>query len=140
MKFKATLLCLASALLLPSLANAKPSCTIESFEPIDIAPETKGGVFDKESGQFLVTQKPMMRCANITFTTAHTRNRVAHLLTQNFEASYFDGKTGQSHSVTFDEDELEAGYIRIGPNNPQTAYACFTTSETPIKDISCDVK
>ena len=140
MKFKATLLCLASALLLPSLANAKPSCTIESFEPIDIAPETKGGVFDKESGQFLVTQKPMMRCANITFTTAHTRNRVAHLLTQNFEASYFDGKTGQSHSVTFGEDELEAGYIRIGPNNPQTAYVCFTTSETPIKDISCDVK
>ncbi|MCR9907127.1 hypothetical protein NB545_06540, partial [Vibrio campbellii] len=112
MKFKATLLCLASALLLPSLANAKPSCTIESFEPIDIAPETRGGVFDKESGQFLVTQKPMMRCANITFTTAHTRNRVAHLLTQNFEAGYFDGKTGQSHSVTFDEDELEAGYIR----------------------------
>ena len=140
MKFKATLLCLASALLLPSLANAKPSCTIESFEPIDITPETKGGVFDKESGQFLVTQKPMMRCANITFTTAHTRNRVAHLLTQNFEASYFDGKTGQSHSVTFDEDELEAGYIRIGPNNPQIAYVCFTTSETPIKDISCDVK
>ncbi|GLR07084.1 hypothetical protein GCM10007906_46720 [Vibrio hyugaensis] len=49
MKYKASLLCLASALLLPSLANAKPSCTIEEFQPVDIAPETKGGVFGVSS-------------------------------------------------------------------------------------------
>ena len=140
MTFKASLLCLASALLLPSLAHAKSSCTIEDFQPIDITPDTKGGVLDKESGQFLINQKPMMRCANITFSTAHTRNRVAHMMNHNFEAYYFDGKTGQSHSATFDEDELKAGYIKIGPNHPKTAYVCFTTSETPIKDISCDVK
>ncbi|MDG2609688.1 hypothetical protein P7M09_28085, partial [Vibrio parahaemolyticus] len=34
MTFKASLLCLASALLLPSLAHAKSSCTIEDFQPI----------------------------------------------------------------------------------------------------------
>lgn len=56
MTFKASLLCLASALLLPSLAHAKSSCTIEDFQPIDITPDTKGGVLDKESGQFPLTK------------------------------------------------------------------------------------
>ncbi len=127
-------------MLTSSLAYAKPSCNVENFQAIDITPEAKGGVLDKESGQFLITEKPMMRCANITFSTNHTRNRVAHMMTQRFEAVYFDGSSSKFHSVTFDEDELKAGYIKVGPNHPKTAYVCFTTSETPISTISCDIK
>ncbi|CDU09420.1 conserved hypothetical protein [Vibrio diabolicus] len=127
-------------MLTSSLAYAKPSCNVENFQAIDITPEAKGGVLDKESGQFLITEKPMMRCANITFSTNHTRNRVAHMMNQGFEAVYFDGSSSKSHSVTFDEDELKAGYIKVGPNHPKTAYVCFTTSETPISTISCDIK
>ncbi|MEZ9353858.1 hypothetical protein AB4182_20055 [Vibrio splendidus] len=131
---------LALAILMPTAASAKETCTIEQFQAIDIKPDTKGGVLDKESGQFLITEKPPMRCANITFTTSTTRNRIASQMNGNFEASFYDGKTGNSHSVTFNEDEVQAGYIRIGPNNPVEAYVCFVTSETPIKNITCDVK
>ncbi|MEZ9700327.1 hypothetical protein AB4455_21520 [Vibrio sp. 10N.261.46.E12] len=130
---------LALTMLMPSIASAKETCTIEQFQAIDIQPNTKGGVLDKESGQFLVTEKPPMRCANITFTTSTTRNRIASQMNNNFEASFYDNQTGNSHSATFDEDEVKAGYIRIGPNNPAEAYVCFVTSETPIKDITCDV-
>ncbi|MFH4686072.1 hypothetical protein WMY97_00690 [Vibrio diabolicus] len=140
MKFKALFLCVSSMMLTSSLAYAKPSCNVENFQAIDITPEAKGGVLDKESGQFLITEKPMMRCANITFSTNHTRNRVAHMMNRGFEAVYFDGSSSKSHSVTFDEDELKAGYIKVGPNHPKTAYVCFTTSETPISTISCDIK
>ena len=131
---------LALTMLMPSIASAKETCTIEQFQAIDIQPDAKGGVLDKESGQFLITEKPPMRCANITFTTSTTRNRIASQMNSNFEASFYDGKTGNSHSVTFNEDEVQAGYIRIGPNNPVEAYVCFVTSETPIKSITCDVK
>lgn len=127
-------------MLTSSLAYAKPSCNVENFQAIDITPEAKGGLLDKESGQFLITEKPMMRCANITFSTNHTRNRVVHMMNQGFEAVYFDGSSSKSHSVTFDEDELKAGYIKVGPNHPKTVYVCFTTSETPISTISCDIK
>ncbi|CAK3759799.1 MULTISPECIES: hypothetical protein [Vibrio] len=131
---------LALTMLMPSIASAKETCTIEQFQAIDIQPDTKGGVLDKESGQFLITEKPPMRCANITFTTSTTRNRIASQMNNNFEANFYDNQTGNSHSVTFDEDEVKAGYIRIGPNKPAEAYVCFVTSETPIKDITCDVK
>ncbi|UPR33590.1 hypothetical protein [Vibrio splendidus] len=131
---------LALTMLMPSIASAKETCTIEQFQPIDIQPDTKGGVLDKESGQFLVTEKPPMRCANITFTTSTTRNRIASQMNNNFEANFYDNQTGKSHSVAFDEDEVKAGYIRIGPNKPAEAYVCFVTSETPIKDITCDIK
>ncbi|MCY9863457.1 hypothetical protein OTK49_13015 [Vibrio coralliirubri] len=130
---------LALTMLMPSIASAKETCTIEQFQAIDIQPDTKGGVLDKESGQFLITEKPPMRCANITFTTSTTRNRIASQMNNNFEANFYDNQTGNSHSVTFDEDEVKAGYIRIGPNKPAEAYVCFVTSETPIKDITCDV-
>ena len=130
---------LALTILMPSIASAKETCTIEQFQAIDIQPDTKGGVLDKESGQFLITEKPPMRCANITFTTSTTRNRIASQMNNNFEANFYDNQTGNSHSVTFDEDEVKAGYIRIGPNKPAEAYVCFVTSETPIKDITCDV-
>ncbi|MBE8577284.1 hypothetical protein [Vibrio sp. OPT18] len=131
---------LALTMLMPLIASAKETCTIEQFQAIDIQPDTKGGVLDKESGQFLITEKPPMRCANITFTTSTTRNRIASQMNNNFEANFYDNQTGSSHSVTFDEDEVKAGYIRIGPNKPAEAYVCFVTSETPIKDITCDVK
>ncbi|WP_192890117.1 hypothetical protein [Vibrio bathopelagicus] len=131
---------LALAILMPTAASAKETCTIEQFQPIDIQPDTKGGVLDKESGQFLITEKPPMRCANITFTTSTTRNRIASQMNSNFEASFYDGQTGNSSLASFNEDEVKAGYIRIGPNNPAEAYICFVTSETPIKDITCDVK
>ncbi|MFA0404991.1 MULTISPECIES: hypothetical protein [unclassified Vibrio] len=130
---------LALTMLMPSIASAKETCTVEQFQAIDIQPDTKGGVIDKESGQFLITEKPPMRCANITFTTSTTRNRIASQMNNNFEANFYDNQTGSSHSVTFDEDEIKAGYIRIGPNKPAEAYVCFVTSETPIKDITCDV-
>ncbi|MDA0155082.1 hypothetical protein OH460_22445 [Vibrio sp. Makdt] len=130
---------LALTMLMPSIASAKETCTIEQFQAIDIQPDTKGGVLDKESGQFLITEKPPMRCANITFTTSTTRNRIASQMNNNFEANFYDNQTGSSHSVTFDEGEVKAGYIRIGPNKPAEAYVCFVTSETPIKDITCDV-
>ncbi|CDT28546.1 conserved exported hypothetical protein [Vibrio coralliirubri] len=130
---------LALTMLMPSITSAKETCTIEQFQAIDIQPDTKGGVLDKESGQFLITEKPPMRCANITFTTSTTRNRIASQMNNNFEANFYDNQTGSSHSVTFDEDEVKAGYIRIGPNKPAEAYVCFVTSETPIKDITCDV-
>ncbi|WP_172380390.1 hypothetical protein [Vibrio sp. Vb339] len=130
---------LALTMLMPSIVSAKETCTIEQFQAIDIQPDTKGGVLDKESGQFLITEKPPMRCANITFTTSTTRNRIASQMNNNFEANFYDNQTGSSHSVTFDEDEVKAGYIRIGPNKPAEAYVCFVTSETPIKDITCDV-
>ncbi|MEZ8235417.1 MULTISPECIES: hypothetical protein [Vibrio] len=128
------------AILMPTAASAKETCTIEQFQAIDIQPDTKGGVLDKESGQFLITEKPPMRCSTVTFTTSTTRNRIASQMNGNFEASFYDGQTGNSHSVTFNEDEVQAGYIRIGPNNPVEAYVCFVTSETPIKNITCDVK
>ncbi|MEL0611032.1 hypothetical protein [Vibrio echinoideorum] len=128
------------AILMPTAASAKETCTIEQFQAIDIQPDTKGGVLDKESGQFLITEKPPMRCGTVTFTTSTTRNRIASQMNGNFEASFYDGQTGNSHSVTFNEDEVQAGYIRIGPNNPVEAYVCFVTSETPIKNITCDVK
>ncbi|WP_333913781.1 hypothetical protein [Vibrio coralliirubri] len=131
---------LALTMLMPSIASAKETCIIEQFQAIDIQPDTKGGVLDKESGQFLITEKPPMRCANITFTTSTTRNRIASQMNNNFEANFYDNQTGSSHSVAFDEDEVKAGYIRIGPNKPADAYVCFVTSETPIKDITCDVK
>ncbi|WP_060983591.1 hypothetical protein [Vibrio splendidus] len=131
---------LALTMLMPSIASAKETCAIEQFQAIDIQPDTKGGVLDKESGQFLIAEKPPMRCANITFTTSTTRNRIASQMNNNFEASFYDNQTGISHSVTFDEDEVKAGYIRIGPNKPAEAYVCFVTSETPIKNITCDVK
>ncbi|MCZ8488094.1 hypothetical protein O9992_13800 [Vibrio lentus] len=54
----------------------KETCTIEQFQPIDIQPETKGGVLDK-SGQFLITEKPPMRCANNAFHDVYNRNRIA---------------------------------------------------------------
>ncbi|CDU14958.1 conserved exported hypothetical protein [Vibrio coralliirubri] len=130
---------LALLILMPTTASAKETCTIEQFQAIDIQPDTKGGVLDKESGQFLITEKPPMRCANITFTTSTTRNRIASQMNGNFEASFYDNQTGSSHSVAFDEDVVKAGYIRIGPNKPAEAYVCFVTSETPIKDITCDV-
>ncbi|PMH06809.1 hypothetical protein [Vibrio splendidus] len=131
---------LALTILMPTTMSAKETCTIEQFQPVDIQPDTKGGVLDKESGQFLITEKPPMRCANITFTTSTTRNRIASQMNSNFEANFYDNQTGISHSVTFNEDEVQAGYIRIGPNNPVEAYVCFVTSETPIKNIACDVK
>ncbi|MFA0378238.1 hypothetical protein AB4517_10425 [Vibrio sp. 10N.222.52.C3] len=131
---------LALTMLMTSIASAKETCTIEQFQAIDIQPDTKGGVLDKESGQFLITEKPPMRCANITFTTSTTRNRIASQMNNNFEANFYDNQMGSSHSVTFDEDEVKAGYIRIGPNKPAEAYVCFVTSETPIKNITCDVK
>ncbi|ULN64925.1 hypothetical protein MID13_03750 [Vibrio gigantis] len=131
---------LALAILMPTVASAKETCTIEQFQPIDIQPDTKGGVLDKESGQFLITEKPPMRCANVTFTTSTTRNRIASQMNGNFEASFYDGQIGSSSSASFNEDEVKAGYIRIGPNNPAEAYICFVTSETPIKNITCDVK
>ncbi|WKY58721.1 hypothetical protein Q5H80_03555 [Vibrio sp. SNU_ST1] len=131
---------LALAILMPTVATAKETCTIEQFQAIDIQPDTKGGVFDKESGQLLITEKPPMRCANITFITSTTRNRIASQMNSKFEASFYDGQTGNSHSVTFNKDEVKAGYIRIGPNNPVEAYVCFVTSETPIRNITCDVK
>ncbi|MEZ8045313.1 hypothetical protein AB6C46_14405 [Vibrio sp. 10N.237.312.C02] len=131
---------LALAILTPTVVTAKETCTIEQFQAIDIQPDTKGGVLDKESGQFLITEKPPMRCANITFITSTTRNRIASQMNRKFEASFYDGQTSNSHSVTFNEDEIQAGYIRIGRNNPVEAYVCFATSETPIKNITCDVK
>ncbi|EGA69307.1 hypothetical protein VISI1226_02647 [Vibrio sinaloensis DSM 21326] len=127
------------ALLSPISAYAKHTCTIDNYQSVDIAPDTSGGVLDEETGQFLITQKPPMRCATITFTTSKTRDRIASQMNGSFEATYFDNKTARSHSVTFDEDQLKAGYIRIGPNDPVEAYVCFTTSDTPIKDISCDI-
>ncbi|AIW13368.1 hypothetical protein VITU102760_15245 [Vibrio tubiashii] len=130
---------LASLSLFSAHAFAKATCTIEYYQPIDIASETKGGVLDRESGQILIKEKPPMRCANVTFTTSHTRDRVANQMQGSFEAIYFDNQKGQSHSISFNQDEVQAGYIRIGPNNPVEAYICFTTSETPIKEISCDV-
>ena len=99
---------------MPTAASAKETCTIEQFQAIDIQPDTKGGVLDKESGQFLITEKPPMRCANITFTTSTTRNRIASQMNGNFEASFYDGKTGNSHSVTFNEDEVQAGCCLLG--------------------------
>ena len=75
---------LALTMLMPSIASAKETCTIEQFQAIDIQPDTKGGVLDKESGQFLITEKPPMRCANITFTTSTTRNRIASQNEQQF--------------------------------------------------------
>ena len=131
---------LAFAVLMPTVVSAKETCTVEQFQAIDIQPDTKGGVIDKESGQFLITEKPPMRCATITFTTSTTRNRIVSQMNGNFEASFYDNQTGNSSSATFNEDEVKAGYIRIGPNNPAEAYVCFVTSETPIKDISCYVK
>ncbi|MGR5212196.1 hypothetical protein ACPV4A_16700 [Vibrio rotiferianus] len=133
-------LCLSCALISSPIAYAKPSCNIESIQSVDITPETKASVLEKEDGQLLITQKAMTRCANITFTTAHTRNRIAHMMDQSFEATFFDGQQATSRSVVFDEDDLKAGYIKIGPNHPKSAFVCFTTSETPIKDITCDVK
>ena len=43
---------------LPAIVSAKETCHIEQFQPVDIQPEISGGVLDKESGQFLITQKP----------------------------------------------------------------------------------
>ena len=80
------------AILMPTAAAAKETCTIEQFQPIDIQPDTKGGVLDKESGQFLITEKPPMRCGTVTFTTSTTRNRIASQMNGNFEASFYDGK------------------------------------------------
>ena len=55
---------IALAILMPTAASAKETCTIEQFQAIDIQPDTKGGVLDKESGQFLITEKPPMRCSD----------------------------------------------------------------------------
>ena len=119
---------------------AKNTCTIESFQSIDIEPTTTAAKIDRENDQIQIKRKPPMRCANITFTTSNTRNRIGHQMANKFEAQYFDNTSATSHSISFDEDKLKAGYIRVGPNNPVEAYVCFTTAETPIKEISCDVK
>ena len=129
---------LTFALLPP--AHAKQTCTIESYQPIDIPSDTSGGILDEETGQFLVTQKPPMRCASITFTTSKTRDRIASHLSGSFNATYYDEQSTPAYSIEFDENELEAGYIRIGPHTPVEAYVCFSTSETPIKALSCDVQ
>jgi|GEM_PF-1052598 len=132
--------CLVSLSLFSATIFAKASCTIEYYQAIDVASETQGGVLDEETGQFLIKEKPPMRCANITFSTAHTRDRVASQMHGSFEAVYFDNQKGKSHSISFNQDEVQAGYIRIGPNKPVEAYVCFTTAETPIREISCDVE
>ncbi|MEZ8099872.1 hypothetical protein [Vibrio bivalvicida] len=139
-KSKALSYCFVSLSLFSASTYAKAKCTIEHYQPIDVASETKGGVLDEESGQFLIKEKPPMRCANITFSTSHTRDRVANQMQGSFEALYFDNQTSRSYSITFNQDQVKAGYIRIGPNNPAEAYVCFTTSDTPIKEISCDVE
>ena len=130
---------LTSTALFSSLATAKPSCSIDAFQPVDITPSIQESLVDKQNRQVVLTQQATMRCANITFSTAYTRNRVAHTMAQSFEATYFDGKQATSRSVTFNEDELRAGYIKIGPRQPRSAYVCFTKSETPINIITCDI-
>ncbi|USD40474.1 hypothetical protein J4N42_10465 [Vibrio sp. SCSIO 43135] len=126
--------------ILPTTVFASERCTVDTFQPVDIQPSITGGVYDKESGQFLTTTKPPMRCASVTFYTQVTRNRIARDMGHEFTATYFDGEEGASHSIKFDDDAVKAGYIRVGPNNPATAYLCFTTAETPIQSIRCDVK
>ncbi|CAV17742.1 Conserved hypothetical protein [Vibrio atlanticus] len=65
---------LALAILMPTVVTAKETCTIEQFQAIDIQPDTKGGVLDKESGQFLITEKPPMRCAAPILRSLHRRH------------------------------------------------------------------
>ncbi|GAA5644444.1 MULTISPECIES: hypothetical protein [Vibrio] len=126
-------------LALSPIAQAASQCQVESFQPIDIEPTVKAVQFDRDSEQAMIVSKPPMRCANVTFTTAVTRGRQVDWLRERFEATYFDGSTRRSHEVNFKQDDLSVSKIRVGPNLPATAYVCFTTSETPISSISCDI-
>tara|TARA_Y100001956_G_C4115930_1_gene184894 strand:+ start:1600 stop:2022 length:423 start_codon:yes stop_codon:yes gene_type:complete len=128
------LLCLATP-----ITYAKTTCSIESFHSIDIQPDTSAALVDKEHDQIQIKQKPSMRCANVVFTTSLTRSRVGHEMSDKFEATFFDNTKGTSHSISFDDDAVKAGYVRVGPATPVEAYVCFTTADAPIKTISCDV-
>lgn len=140
MKLSYALAALPILLLGSPTSYAQNTCTIESFQSVDVEPDVTAAKIDRKNHQIQIKRKSPMRCANITFTTSTTRNRVSHLMANHFEATYLDHSVSQSHSITFDEDELKAGYIRVGPNNPVEAYVCFSNAETPIADISCDVQ
>ena len=88
---------------LPVIVSAKETCHIEQFQPVDIQPEISGGVLDKESGQLLITQKPPMRCATVTFSTSTTRNRIADHGRAGARPSEH---AGDAALLTADEQEL----------------------------------
>ncbi|KOO14168.1 hypothetical protein AKJ18_14525 [Vibrio xuii] len=140
MKSSYVLVALPLLLLGSPASYALNTCTIESFQSIDIEPSTTAAKVDRKNDQIQIKRKPPMRCATITFTTSTTRNRVGHQMANHFEATFIDNTVSTSHSISFDEDDLKAGYIRVGPNTPAEAYVCFSTAGTPIADISCDVQ
>ncbi|PSU87675.1 hypothetical protein [Photobacterium kishitanii] len=128
-------------LLLPSLFSpfviAQPTCTVNSFQAINIEPTIEAAKYDEKSQTAEIHHQPPIRCASITFQTAHTLNKVVNAMHDEFEVTYADMTTTQSHLIKFSDDAVDSGYIQLRRHKPQTAYACFSTSSTPITSITC---
>lgn len=119
------------------IVMAQPACTVTHFETINIEPTREAVKYDQQSQTAEVHHQQPMRCASITFQTSHTLNKVARAMHNEFEAKYADMTTAQSHLIKFSDDALDSGYVQLRRNKPQTVYACFSTSSTPITSIKC---
>ncbi|SMY34699.1 hypothetical protein [Photobacterium andalusiense] len=132
--------------LFSSAVMAQSTCSVTHFEAVNIEPTIEAVnieptieavKYDQHKQMAAVHHSAPMRCATISFKTSHTLNKVANALNDEFEATYADMKTAKSHLITFSEDDIDSGYIKLRRNEPQTVYACFSTSSTPISSISC---
>ncbi len=132
---------LAPLLLLANLFSgavmAQSTCSVTHFDAVNIEPTIEAVNYDKQTQMAAVHHSAPMRCATISFQTEHTLNKVANAINDEFEATYADMTTAKSHLITFSEDDIDSGYIQLRRHKPQTAYACFSTSNTPITSISC---
>lgn len=119
------------------IVMAQSTCTVTHFKTINIEPTIEAVKYDQQSQMAEVHHQQPMRCASITFQTSHTLNKVVRAMHDEFEVKYADMTTAQSHLIKFSDNAIDSGYVQLRRNKPQTVYACFSTSNTPITSIKC---
>lgn len=115
------------------------SCEVTSIKPIDKQNSiAKINSNSRDKSQVILDASPE-RCANISFKTTHTRNRVLREMGDKFKATFIDMSEKYSEKITVSDDIKKAGYVRVGPNVPLDAFVCFGPNEFPILSIECEV-
>lgn len=133
---------LLSVGLFSQVAWANSNCIVTSYRLIDQQSESKTVIKENANHEkeVVVIQKPPLRCAMVKFRTHYYQPRVADAMRGNFIATYVNGREVTAHTLSFPGDQVQTGYINIGPQSPAKAYICFTHSKVPIESIECTLR
>ncbi|HDY8158587.1 TPA: hypothetical protein RQL00_003199 [Vibrio vulnificus] len=116
-------------------AFGKPACDITTVQLHDV---DRGYIIYEQNDIRTLKPNPPLRCADITVTLSQRQQKVASWLNRRVKAVLTDGRELQASKMSFQKEDLKAGYVTFEPYVGKPAYVCFDEDVASIANIECD--